>query len=111
MKVVKYLILIAFIGYIIAVGYNILSINNWDEEGKIEQNSVSIGLEVVKRLNPGFLGIIGGVASGDVISAFGGEERMAREYSNVICDWYAPIKWSPVLSLSKEIWWLIYKSK
>ena len=111
MKSVKFLIIIVLIGYIIAVGYNIFSIYNLSKEGKFEQNSISIGLEVAKRLNPGLLGIIGGALDGDVSSAFGGEERMEKEYINVICDWYAPIKWSPVLSLSKKIWWLIYKMK
>ena len=111
MKLVKLLILIVFIGYIIAVGYNVLRINTMDKEGVFKKDSIAIGLEAAKRINPSLLGIIGGALSGDVFSAFGGQENMKREYSNVICDWYAPIKWFPVLGISKEIWWLIYKNK
>jgi ABC-type cobalamin transport system permease subunit len=34
-----------------------------------------------------------------------------RELNNVLVDWYAPVKWSTVLSLSKEVGWLVIKSK
>lgn len=106
MKLGSFIILAALICYILAVGHNVLTVNNLDEE-IIKKNTFAIIIEVAKRLDPNLLSIIGGFFSGDILSAFGGEERLMREAINVICDWYAPIKWPPVLSLSKEICWLI----
>ncbi|GHV32744.1 hypothetical protein AGMMS4952_23700 [Spirochaetia bacterium] len=103
----KKVLALVIICYFIAVGYNIVATFNKSDE--LEKNKVAIGIEVTKRLNPGLLGLIAGVMSEDIISAFGGEERMKREVSNVVFDWYAPIKWSPVLTVSKEIGWLIKK--
>jgi hypothetical protein len=106
----KKVILFVFIGYLIAVGYNTFSINNM-KENVIMKNKDAIVLEVVKRLNPGVIGLIGGLLSGDITSALGGEERFARETLNVIYDWYAPIKLVPISSLSKEINYIMLKDE
>ena len=34
-----------------------------------------------------------------------------RELNNVLYDWYAPIKWLPVLSVSKQVGWLVIKNR
>ena len=109
MKLVKLLLLLAVIGFVSAVGINIYNLNKLDKAGEFDKNAINIGLEAAKRLNPGLLSIIGGVMSGDFEAIFGGEERVNREINNVICDWYATIKWSPVLNVSKEIRWMMVR--
>jgi hypothetical protein len=106
-QMVKFVIFVGLICYIAAVGYNIVTINKLDEE-TLQKNGVSITLEVASRLGiVQTLGIIGELLStGDPESVLK-DGRALREVSNVIFDWYAPIKWSPVLALSKEIGWLI----
>ena len=111
MKFVKIAILVAVIAFIIAVGINFYKLYQLDKDGEFNRKYIEISIEVAKRLNPGLLGIISSALSGDVFAAVGGEDRLVREYSNVICDWYAPIKWPPILNTSKEIWRLIYKNK
>jgi len=111
LKFIKIAILVAVIAFIIAVGINFYKLYQLDKDGEFNRNYIKISIEVVKRLNPGISGVISSALSGDIFAAVGGEERLVREFSNVICDWYAPIKWPPILNTSKEIWWLIYKNK
>jgi hypothetical protein len=93
-------------GFIIALSANIFSVNG---KSKNLDNHIEIALEAAKRLNPSILGLIGGTLRGDPLSAVGGEERLFREINNILFDWYAPIQLSPVLSISKEIGWLVLR--
>lgn len=84
MKALKNLLLIAFIGLILAVGYNIFSIKSMEDQGLFEKNQITIASELIKRLNPSTIGLLGGFLSGDIISSLGGKERIGREYCNII---------------------------
>ena len=107
MKFISKVILLGIIGFIIALCLNIFSINR-----KINDmdNRLEVILEATSRLNPSILGLIGGTLRGDPLSAMGGEERVHREISNVLFDWYAPIQLSPVLGMSKDIGWFVLRN-
>ena len=111
MKVSSFII-IALICYIIAVGYNVLTVSNIAEE-KIQQNSLAIGIEVASRLGIGqTIQIFGNFMTnpGNASSIFQ-DERVIRELASVMMDWYAPIKFSPVLSVSKEVYILLVQNR
>ena len=108
MKISSYIIIAVLVCYIIAVTYNIITINNIAER-EIQENSYAIGLELVSRLGIGqTLRIFGNlVVNPNNATTILRDERITRELVSVLMDWYAPIKWSPVLNVSKEIYTLI----
>ena len=56
---------------------------------------------MVERLNPGSLAVMSSLNRDDKFSVVGVIERVKKGYCNVIFDLYAPIKYSPVLNMSK----------
>jgi hypothetical protein len=114
MKLSSAIILALAIGYVIAVGYNVTTLhNNLRDEKFGAKNEMAVAIEVGSRLGlVQSLGIIGNaIFSNDSISQIILQNpRILREYINVVYDWYAPIQWSPVLSVSKEITWLRIKA-
>jgi len=111
MKLSSFIVLTVVICYTIAVGYNVITVSKNLNEKFLSKNSISIAFEVASRL--GFaqtLGIIGTVFSNNSSSVWQ-DERFLREFNNVLYDWYAPIKWTPVLSVSKQAGWLVIKSR
>jgi hypothetical protein len=114
MKLSSAIILVVVIGYVIAVGYNVTTLhNNLRDEKFGAKNEMAVAIEVGSRLGlVQSLGIIGNaIFSNDSISQIVLQNpRILREYINVVYDWYAPIQWSPVLSVSKEITWLRIKA-
>ena len=113
MKPLSFIILAVVVGYVIAVGYNVMSINNKLNDEFLAKNGLAISIEVGSRL--GFaqaLGILGNVLSNTIdTSSVWKDNRFLREAVNVLYDWYAPIKWSPVLNVSKELGWLLAKNR
>jgi hypothetical protein len=102
MKLVNFLIFVALVCYIIAVGYNVTTIHNLDEKS-IEKNKVSLTIEMASRLGIGqTFGIIGDLLNTNDAASVLQDGRVRREFVNVLFDWYAPIKWSPILNVSKE---------
>ncbi|MDR0465498.1 MAG: SH3 domain-containing protein [Treponema sp.] len=98
--------------FITAVVYNIISVQNQMNEEYLRENILPISVEIVSRLGPGqTLGIIGNIFSVNSAESFFENERVLREFNNIIFDWYAPIKLSPVLGVSKEAGWLIIKNR
>ena len=111
MKLSSFIVLVVVIGYTIAVGYNVKTISKNLNDEFLSKNSISIAFEVGSRL--GFaqtLGIIGNVLTNDTSSIWQ-DSRVLKEFNNVLFDWYAPIKWTPVLSVSKQFGWLVIKNR
>jgi hypothetical protein len=113
MNFVKFLIVAALICFIAAVGFNVVTINNLDlDEGFFEKNGISLTMELASRLGTvQTLGIIGDILNTNDTASVLQDNRILRELANVLFDWYAPIKWSPVLSASKEIGWLFLQNR
>jgi hypothetical protein len=114
LKTLKILICIALGCYIIAVACNVVAINDLDES-MIEKEGMSLAMELGSRLGMAqtlgiALDIMGSAAGTDYSSALLQNPRLLREIVNILFDWYAPIKWPPVLSVSKEIGWLVFKN-
>jgi hypothetical protein len=110
MKLSSSIILVVAIGYVIAVGYNVTTIlDNIHDEKFRAKNEMAVTIEVGSRLGlVQSLGIIGNaILNKDSIWE---NPRVMRETINVLYDWYAPIQWSPVLNVSKEITWLRVKA-
>jgi uncharacterized protein YraI len=105
MKPLSFIVLAVVVGYVIAVGYNVISINNKLNAEFLSRNGLMISIEVGSRLGlVQSLGIIGNVLSNSAdTSSVWQDSRFLREAVNVLYDWYAPIKWSPVLGVSKEL--------
>jgi hypothetical protein len=111
MKFIKFLIITVLICYIIAVGYNVMTIKNLDNTF-FQKNRISLTMEVASRIGMvQTLGLIGDMLNSNDAASVLRDVRLLRELVNVLFDWYAPIKWSPVLSTSKEIGWLLLKNK
>jgi hypothetical protein len=110
LKPLSFIILAAVIGYVTAVGYNVVTItSNLRDEQFIAKNNMAVAVEVGSRLGlVQSLGIIGNAISGG--GSIWENPRVMRESINVVYDWYAPVKWSPVLSLSKELTWFTVKA-
>ena len=111
MKYIKFTVIAVLLCYIAAVGFNIAAISNVDEKA-LEGNKVIIALEVASRL--GFaqtMELIGGLFSTNEMTVNPQNEKYLKEFVNILFDWYAPIKWPPVLGISKEIGWLLLKDK
>ncbi|MDR2149439.1 MAG: hypothetical protein LBO67_01180 [Spirochaetaceae bacterium] len=107
----KFLLFVGLMCYIVAVGYNIVTISNLDEK-TLEKNGVSITVELASRLGVvQTLGILGDMLRTDDTASVLKDGRALREFTYVLFDWYAPIKWSPILSVSKEIGWLVLQNK
>jgi hypothetical protein len=71
---------------------------------EIEKNGISLSLEVASRLGIGrTVGLIGDLLHTNDTASILRTSSYSREIVTVLFDWYAPIKWSPVLSVSKEI--------
>jgi hypothetical protein len=114
-KTIKFLIFIVLGCYIAAVVCNVAAINNLDRD-MIGKNGMSLVMEVVSRLGVAqtlglTLDILGNTAGTDYSSALLQNRRAIREFVNVLFDWYAPVQWSPVLSASKEIGWLLFQNR
>ena len=107
MKLFSKVILLVLAGFILALCFNIFSVNK-----KIEtlDNHLLIVFETTKRLNPSILGLIGSTIKGDPLAAMGGEERFHKEITNVLFDWYAPLQFNPVLNISKEFGWVVLRN-
>ena len=104
---ISFFLLIAFI---IAVGYNIKTINNNLAKFVDNSNAITITAEVSRRLGlTQSLGVIGRALMRNDLSSFASDEKFQREFYNVLFDWYAPVQWSPVLSVSKDIYWVLVK--
>jgi hypothetical protein len=111
MKFVKGLVVVGITCYLIAVGYNVVAIKNLDDK-ILEKNGMSLTLEVASRLGiVQTLGIIGDLLNTNDTSAVFQDSRFLKEFVNVLFDWYAPIKWSPVLSVSKEIGFFMVQNR
>ena len=110
MKLSSFIILVVVIGYLIAVSYNVISISKNLNDEFLSKNSFSLALEVGSRLGLAqTLGIIGNALTND--ASIWQNSAALRELNNVLFDWYAPIKWLPVLSVSKQVGWLVIKSR
>jgi hypothetical protein len=111
-KTLKILIFAALGCYITAVGCNVVAMTDLDED-MIEKDGTALVLEISSRIGLAqTLGIImGNAADTDYLSAILQNPRILRELVNVLFDWYAPVKWPPVLSLSKEIGWLVFQNR
>jgi len=110
-KLPSFIVSVAVICYLIAVGYNVITVSKNLNEDFIKKNSFSIAFEVGSRLGLAqALGIIGNVLTNDTSSIWQ-DSRALREFNNVLFDWYAPIKWPPVLIISKQVGWLVIKSR
>jgi hypothetical protein len=82
------------------------------DEKLIEKNGVSLTMEVASRLGiVQTLGIIGDLLNTNDAASVLQDGRVLREFVNVLFDWYAPIKWSPILDVSKEVGWLFLKNR
>jgi hypothetical protein len=113
MKLSFFIVLILFVAYILAVGYNIVTIQKNLNEEFISENGVSPAFEVASRLGAAVtLGIIGNLLSNlqNATSVFQ-DGRIMREFANILFDWYAPVKWTPVLSVSKEFGWIMISNR
>jgi hypothetical protein len=111
MKFLKFILVTVVICYILAVGYNFITIHNLDNKD-IEKDSLSLSIEIASRLGIGqTLGLIGELINTNDTASVLRNSRASREIVNVLFDWYAPIKLSPVLSVSKEIGWLFFQDK
>lgn len=113
MKPLSFTILTVVIGYAIAVSYNVVSINNKLNEEFLIKNGLPLSIEVGSRLGlVQAFGILGNVLlnSSDTSSVWQ-DSRFLREAVNVLYDWYAPIKWSPVLGVSKKAGWFFVNNK
>jgi hypothetical protein len=112
-KLSSFIVLIVCIAYVLAVGYNVVTIQKKLNEEFITENGVSLTFEVASRLGiAATVGIIWDMLSrprnaASVLQ----DERVVRELANVLFDWYAPVKWPPVLSVSKEIEWAMISSR
>jgi uncharacterized protein YgiM (DUF1202 family) len=105
------ILVVLLIGCIITVGYNVVTVSNNQNEEFLNKNYFPLALETASRLGlVQTLEIIGSSFSDDSSSVWQ-NERFLREFNNVLYDWYAPIKWSPVLSISKEAGWLVLKAR
>ena len=113
MKRLHFIILAVVIGYMIAVGYNVITIHGKTNEEFLTKNGLSISIEVGSRLGlVQTLGILGTVLSNtNDTSSVWQDSRFLREAVNVLYDWYAPIKWSPVLGVSKEVGWVFVNNR
>ena len=113
LKPLSFIILMTVICYAIAVSYNVITINNKLNEEFLIKNGLSISIEVGSRLGlVQALGIVGTVLSNtNETSSVWQDSRFLREAVNVLYNWYAPIKWSPVLGISKEIGWVFVNNR
>ena len=112
MKPSSGLVLIAIVIYIIAVCFNITIVQRISTEEYLNKNSTAIVIEVASRLGLGqSIEILGNVLSSGGRSTIWDDPRVLRESINVLYDWNAPIKLSPILSVSKEAGWLLFKIK
>ena len=104
-KPLSFIILATIVGYVIAVGFNVITIHGKVNEEFLSKNGLSISIEVGSRLGlVQTLGILGNVLSNtNDTSSVWQDSRFLREAINVLYDWYAPIQWSPVLCVSKEV--------
>jgi hypothetical protein len=110
MKLSSSIILALVIGYVIAVGYNVTTIfNTFRDEKFWAKNNTAVTLEIGTRLGIAQSLIILGNAISSKDSVWE-NPRVMREMINIVYDWYAPIQWSPVLSPSKELTWLLIKA-
>jgi len=112
MKLSSFIVLTAVICFTIAVGNNVITVSKNLNEEFLNKNSLIISIEAGSRL--GFiqtLGIIGTVFSNNNSSSVWQDERFIREFNNVLYDWYAPIKWTPVLGISKQVGLSVIKSR
>jgi len=110
MKLSSFIVLTVVICYTIAVGYNVIAVSKNLNDEFLSKNSISIAFEVASRL--GFaqtLGIIGNALTND--ASIWQNSAALREFNNVLFDWYAPIKWPPVLSVSKQVGLLVIKNR
>ena len=94
MKFIKRLIILAIIGFICCIGINIYTINEWRSNIPLD-----VTLEAAGRL---------GIMS-SLESAFGDRERINKETINVLFDRYAPVQMPPILGISKEIGWALWR--
>jgi len=98
--------------FIAAVVYNIICVQNKLNEKYLRENVLPISVEIVSRLGPGqTLDIIGNIFTNNSADSFLENERVLKEFNNIIFDWYAPIKLSPVLGISKETGWFLFKNR
>jgi hypothetical protein len=108
----SFILIVLLIGCIVTVGYNVITVSNNLNEEFLNENSFSLALETASRLGlVQTLGILGNLFIDEDSSSIWQEERFLREFNNVLYDWYAPIKWPPILSISKEAGWLILKTR
>jgi hypothetical protein len=112
-KPLPFIILTAFIGYLAAVGYNVVTINKNLNNEFLGRNGLSISMEVGSRIGlVGSLGIaIDVLSKRNSVSSIWQDSRFLREAVNVLYDWYAPIQWSPVLGVSKEVGWFFISNR
>jgi hypothetical protein len=110
MKLSSFIILALVIGYVMAVGYNVTTVHNTFRDEKFwAKNNTAVTIEVATRLGLVQSLVILGSAISSKDSAWE-NPRVMRETINIVYDWYAPIQWSPVLSPSKELTWLLMKA-
>ena len=112
-KLSSFIIFTVVIGYVIAVGYNIMTIDSsLANEDFMSKNNLPVTMEVASRL--GFaqsLAILSQAMSSRDVAAIWQDSRVVREAVNVLYDWYAPIKWSAVLGVSKEVGWFFINNR
>jgi hypothetical protein len=110
MKLSSFIILTLVISYVIAVGYNVTTVHNtFCDEKFWAKNNTAVTIEVGTRLGLAQSLVIIGSAISNKDSVWE-NPRVMRETINTVYDWYAPIQWSPILSVSKEITWLRVKA-
>ena len=104
---------VLIVAYAIAVGYNVVTVQGNMNEDFLNKNGISLALDVVSRLGLGqTLEIVGNALTNpNAASSLWQDERVLRELVNVLYDRYAPIKFSPVLGVSKEVGWFLVKNR
>jgi uncharacterized protein YgiM (DUF1202 family) len=112
MKTSHSIILVVLVCFVIAVGYNVTSIQSKVNDEFLDANSVSLVIDVASRLGLGqSLAIIGNVLTNPNVASIWQDERVLRELLNVLYDRYAPIKLPLVLDVSKEVGWFLVQNR
>jgi hypothetical protein len=95
--------------FIVTAGYNVAAVSGNLNEDFLNENGLMILLETASRL--GLVQTIGIIGTADDPSSVFQDPRVLREFNNVLYDWYAPVKWPPVLSISKEAGLVLLKAR
>jgi hypothetical protein len=85
--------------------------NTWQLYAAKNQLSELIEKASIAPQTIAVLGIIGDLLNTNDAASVLQDGRVRREFVNVLFDWYAPIKWSPILDVSKEVGWLFLQNR